>query len=64
MGSATMPPCLDIGAHRGFKQGHPQGETMYSKATETAIAAMTRLAEVYDRGRTRLSAVEIAESRG
>lgn len=37
---------------------------MYSKATETAIAAMTRLAEVYDRGRTRLSAIEIAESRG
>ncbi|MCA9291956.1 MAG: Rrf2 family transcriptional regulator, partial [Phycisphaerales bacterium] len=37
---------------------------MYGKATETAIAAMTRLAEVYDAGKTLLSAAEIAESRG
>ncbi|NND95794.1 MAG: Rrf2 family transcriptional regulator [Pirellulaceae bacterium] len=37
---------------------------MYSKATETAIAALSRLAEVYDGGKTRLSASEIAESRG
>ncbi len=36
---------------------------MYGKQTETAIAAMSRLAEVYD-GETRLSASEIAESRG
>ena len=37
---------------------------MYGKATQTAIAALSRLAEVYDGGETRLSAVEIAESRG
>ncbi len=37
---------------------------MYGKATETAIAALSRLAEVYDGGTTRLSAAEIAESRG
>lgn len=37
---------------------------MYGKATETAIAAMSRLAEVYDDGATRLSATEIADSRG
>jgi len=36
---------------------------MYGKQTETAIAAMSRLAEVYDGGRTRLSATEIASSR-
>ncbi len=36
---------------------------MYGKATETAIAAMTRLAEVYDSELTRLSAVEIADNR-
>ena len=36
---------------------------MYGKATETAIAAMSRLAEVWDDGKTRLSATEIAESR-
>lgn len=36
---------------------------MYGKATENAIAAMTRLAEVYDGGETRLSATDIAESR-
>lgn len=36
---------------------------MYGKATETAIAAMTRLAEVYENGKTRLSAVEIADNR-
>ena len=36
---------------------------MYSKATETAIAAMTRLAEVWDNGKTRLSAADIADNR-
>lgn len=36
---------------------------MYGKATETAIAAMSRLAEVYDGGTTRLSAAEIATTR-
>ncbi len=36
---------------------------MYGKATETAIAAMTRLAEVYDEGKSRLSAVDIADNR-
>jgi Rrf2 family protein len=36
---------------------------MYGKATETAIAAMSRLAEVWDGGMTRLSAEEIATSR-
>ena len=37
---------------------------MYGKATETAVAALSRLAEVYDGGTTRLSAAEIADSRG
>lgn len=37
---------------------------MYGRQTECAIAAMSRLAEVYDGGKTRLSAVEIADSRG
>lgn len=37
---------------------------MYGKATETAIAAMSRLAEIYDGGSTRLSAADIAASRG
>ena len=37
---------------------------MYGKQTEAAIAAMSRLAEVYDAGRTRLSANEIADARG
>ena len=36
---------------------------MYGKATETAIAAMSRLAEVWDGGTTRLSASDIAEMR-
>ena len=36
---------------------------MYGKATENAIAAMSRLAEVYDDGETLLSAAEIAENR-
>lgn len=36
---------------------------MYGKATETAIAAMSRLAEVWDDGKTRLSADEIARDR-
>jgi Rrf2 family protein len=37
---------------------------MYGKQTEYAIAAMSRLAEVYDNGVTRLAATEIATSRG
>lgn len=37
---------------------------MYGKQTESAIAALSRLAEVYDGGATRLSAFEIADSRG
>lgn len=36
---------------------------MYSRQTETAIAATSRLAEVYDGATTRLSVTEIAESR-
>ncbi|MHC4245724.1 MAG: RrF2 family transcriptional regulator [Planctomycetota bacterium] len=36
---------------------------MYTRQTETAIAAASRLAEVYDGGTTRLSVTEIAESR-
>lgn len=36
---------------------------MYGKTTETAIAAMSRLAEVYDRGTTLLSAADIADHR-
>lgn len=39
------------------------GNLMYGKATETAISAMTRLAEVYEGAETRLSAVEIADNR-
>lgn len=37
---------------------------MYGKQTECAIAAMGRLAEIYDNGQTRLSAAQIAEARG
>jgi len=37
---------------------------MYGKQTKAAIAAMSRLAEVYDEGRTPLSASEIADARG
>ncbi len=37
---------------------------MYGKQTECAIAAMSRLAEVYDGAKTRLSANDIADSRG
>lgn len=37
---------------------------MYGKQTEAAIAAMSRLAEVYDGGRTRLSASDVADARG
>jgi Rrf2 family protein len=36
---------------------------MYGKATETAIAAMSRLAETYDDGSNRISAIDIAEVR-
>lgn len=41
----------------------PIAPNMYGKATETAIAAMTRLAEVYEDGKSRLSAVDIADNR-
>lgn len=37
---------------------------MYGKQTETAIAALSRLAEMYDGGKTRLSASDIARERG
>ncbi|HBS29495.1 MAG TPA: Rrf2 family transcriptional regulator [Phycisphaerales bacterium] len=37
---------------------------MYGKQTETAIAALSRLAEVWDGGKTRLSASDIARERG
>ena len=37
---------------------------MYGRQTETAIAAVSRLSEVYDGGATRLSASEIARDRG
>jgi Rrf2 family protein len=37
---------------------------MYGKQTERAIAALSRLAEIWDGGRTRLSAFEIADQRG
>ncbi len=40
------------------------GKILYGKATQTAIAALSRLAEMYDGGKTRLSATEIAETRG
>ncbi len=36
---------------------------MYGKQTERAIGAMSRLAEVWDEGKTRLSAIEIADDR-
>ncbi len=34
---------------------------MYGKRTETAVAALSRLAQVYDGGRTKLSASDIAD---
>lgn len=37
---------------------------MYGRQTEYAIAVMSRLAEVYDGGETRLSAADVAKSRG
>ncbi len=37
---------------------------MYGKQTEAAIAVMSRLAEVYDEGQTRLPANDIADARG
>ena len=37
---------------------------MYGKQTETAIAAMSRLAEVYEEKTVRLSATDIADTRG
>lgn len=36
---------------------------MYGKQTERAIAAMSYLAEVWDNGKTKLSAVQIADAR-
>ena len=40
------------------------GKILYGKATQTAVAALSRLAEMYDGGKTLLSATEIAETRG
>jgi len=37
---------------------------MYGKQTETAIAALSRLAEAWDGGKTRLSSADIADQRG
>lgn len=37
---------------------------MYGKQSECALSAISRLAEVYDGGTTRLSAADIANSRG
>lgn len=37
---------------------------MYGKQTECAIAALSRLAEVYDGGDSRLSSADIADARG
>ena len=37
---------------------------MYGRRTEYAIAVMSRLAEVYDGGDTRLCAADVADSRG
>lgn len=37
---------------------------MYGSQTETAIAAMSRLAEAYDGGKTLLSASDVAKARG
>jgi hypothetical protein len=39
-------------------------KSMYGKQTERAIGAMSRLAEVWDGGKTRLSAFDIADQRG
>lgn len=39
-------------------------DIMYGKQTECAIAAMSRLAEAYDSGAERVSAGDIADSRG
>jgi Rrf2 family protein len=36
----------------------------YGKSTQNAIAVMSRLAEVYDDGGTRLSSIDVAEARG
>lgn len=37
---------------------------MYGRQAEIALAAVTRLAEVYDGGRTRLSAAAVARDKG
>ena len=37
---------------------------MYGKQTECAIGCASRLAEVFDGGKTRLNAAELAEARG
>jgi len=44
--------------------GHKAVREMYGRQTECAIAAMSRLAEIYDGGKTRLSAADIADARG
>ena len=40
------------------------GDHVYGKQTECAIGCASRLAEVFDGGKTRLNAAEIAEARG
>ena len=40
------------------------GDIMYGKQTECAIGCASRLAEVFDGGKTRLNAAEIAKARG
>ena len=40
------------------------GDYVYGKQTECAIGCASRLAEVFDGGKTRLNAAEIAEARG
>ena len=40
------------------------GDIMYGKQTECAIGCVSRLAEIFDGGKTRLNAAEIAEARG
>jgi len=41
-----------------------ESPNMYGKQTERAIGALSRLAEVWDGGKTRLSATDIAHQRG
>lgn len=47
----------------GSIEEHYESAAMYGRQTETAIAAMSCLAEVFDSGETRLSAAQIARNR-